>query len=113
YSKAGLGKTHLMHAIANFLRSEKPDAAISYMSAEDFTTELVQAIQENSISKFNQKYKTVDMLLLDDVQFLEGKERSQEEFFHIFNTLFQARRQIVLTSDRPPKDLASVDMRLR
>ena len=113
YSDVGLGKTHLLHAIANELLKQKPKTRIVYGSTEYFTTELVEAIETNKTTAFRNKYRKADVLLLDDVQFLAGKERSQEEFFHIFNMLFQARRQIVVSSDRPPKDIAHLDMRLR
>ncbi len=113
YSDVGLGKTHLLHAIANELARLKPGIRIVYGSTEYFTSELVEAIEANKTTAFRNKYRKAEVLLLDDVQFLAGKERSQEEFFHIFNMLFQARRQIVVTSDRPPKDIAHLDMRLR
>jgi len=113
FADVGLGKTHLLHAIANYTRENMPELQILYTSAEAFTTELVNAIQNNRVNEFRHKYSSVDILLLDDVHFLAGKERAQEEFFHIFNTLFQAKKQIVVTSDRPPKDISHLEKRLK
>ncbi len=112
YSDVGLGKTHLVNAIANHILRENPSVRIIYTNSEDFTAEVVEAIQTNTINQFRAKYKSVDLLIVDDVQFLAGKERAQEEFFHIFNALFQAKKQIVITSDRPPKDIARLENRL-
>lgn len=112
-SDVGLGKTHLIHAIANYIKKQKPDAKILYTNSEEFTTQLIDAIQNNTILQFRARHKNTDILLLDDVQFLAGKERAQEEFFHLFNTLFQAKKQIVITSDRPPKDIAHLEKRLK
>ena len=113
YSDVGLGKTHLLHAIANELRRKRPDIRILYASTEYFTSALIEAIQNNTVTAFRNRHRRSDVLLLDDVQFLAGKERSQEEFFHIFNILHQDGRQIVVTSDRPPKDIAHLDKRIR
>lgn len=113
YSGVGLGKTHLLHAIANFLRASNPKIRIVYTSTEYFTTDLEKARSENAIAEFRNRYRGIDALLLDDVQFLAGRDESQDEFFHIFNMLHQAKKQIVVTSDRPPKDIARLDMRLR
>lgn len=113
YSDVGLGKTHLMMAIGNYIRQTNPKARILYLTSEDFTTKLIDAIQSNTVPQFRQRISEVDLLLVDDVQFLAGKERAQEEFFYIFNALFQTKRQIVLTSDRPPKDIAHLEKRLR
>lgn len=113
YSDVGLGKTHLLHAIANKLKEDRPDIQILYASTEYFTSALIEAIQNNSVTAFRNRHRRSDVLLLDDVQFLAGKERSQEEFFHIFNILHQDGRQIVVTSDRPPKDIAHLDKRIR
>lgn len=113
YSDVGLGKTHLCHAIAHQLIDRHPELKIYYIAAEEFVGELIDAIQSNSMSALHNRFKLTDVLLLDDVQVLSGKERAQEEFFHIFNTLFQAGKQIVLTSDRPPKDIAHLERRLR
>jgi chromosomal replication initiator protein DnaA len=113
YSDVGLGKTHLLHAIANYVMTHSPNLKVLYTNSEEFTSELIDAIQNNTVIAFRSRYKNTDVLLLDDVQFLAGKERAQEEFFHIFNTLFQGKKQIVLTSDRPPKDIAHLEKRLR
>jgi chromosomal replication initiator protein DnaA len=112
-SDVGLGKTHLIHAIANYIKSHRSDMKILYTNSEEFTSQLIDAIQNNTILQFRARHKTIDLLLLDDVQFLAGKERAQEEFFHLFNTLFQAKKQIVITSDRPPKDIAHLEKRLK
>jgi len=112
-SDVGLGKTHLIHAIANYVKKHRSDMKILYTNSEEFTSQLIDAIQNNTILQFRARHKTTDLLLLDDVQFLAGKERAQEEFFHLFNTLFQAKKQIVITSDRPPKDIAHLEKRLK
>ncbi|MBI5155474.1 tetratricopeptide repeat protein [Candidatus Poribacteria bacterium] len=113
YADVGLGKTHILHGIANFVFKHHPGLKVVYTNAEDFTSELIDAIQNNTVVRFQKKYKSADLLLLDDVHFLAGQERAQEEFFHIFNALFQARKQIVVTSDRPPKDIAHLEKRLK
>jgi chromosomal replication initiator protein len=113
YSDVGLGKTHLISAIANYIAQHQPDLRVIYTSAEEFTVQLVQAIQNNTSIALRNQYKAAGVLLMDDIQFLAGKERAQEEFFHIFNALFQAKRQIVVTSDRPPKDIARLEKRLK
>jgi chromosomal replication initiator protein len=112
-SDVGLGKTHLIHAIANYIKNHRSDMKILYTNSEEFTSQLIDAIQNNTILQFRARHKTIDLLLLDDVQFLAGKERAQEEFFHLFNTLFQAKKQIVITSDRSPKDIAHLEKRLK
>jgi chromosomal replication initiator protein len=112
YGDVGLGKTHLVNAIANYMIAQNPATRIIYTNSEDFTGELIDAIQNNAVNEFRTRYKAVDLFIVDDIQFLAGKQRAQEEFFHIFNTLFQAKRQIVVTSDRPPKDISHLENRL-
>ena len=113
YGNSGLGKTHLMSAIANVLRRTHPEYRIIYVKGEDFTNELITAIQEGNVQAFRNKYRMVDLLLLDDVQFIACKERTQDEFFHTFNALYEAKKQIVLTSDRPPKEINTLEDRMK
>src|SRR5580658_2542483 len=112
YGDTGLGKTHLMHAIGHAILRNNADARICYLSTEKFTNEFIQALQENSLTKFRQRYRHADLLLVDDVQFLAGKERIQEEFFHTFNDLFEASKQIVLSSDRRASEIQKLESRL-
>ncbi len=112
YGETGLGKTHLMHAIGHAILQRRPDARIAYLSAEKFTNDFIQAIQENALIKFRQRYRHVDVLLIDDIQFLAGKERSQEEFFHTFNDLHGSGKQIVLSSDRRASEIEKLEARL-
>ena len=112
YGDTGLGKTHLMHAIGHAVLQQKPDARVAYLSTEKFTNEFIQGLQENALAKFRQRYRNVDVLLIDDVQFLGGKERIQEEFFHTFNELFESGRQIVLSSDRRASEISKLEARL-
>jgi chromosomal replication initiator protein len=112
HGATGLGKTHLMHAIGHSILQRNPDAKIAYLSTEKFTNEYIHAIQENALTKFRQRYRNVDVLLIDDIQFLSGKERIQEEFFHTFNDLFESQKQIVLSSDRPVTEIATLEARL-
>jgi len=112
YGDTGLGKTHLMHAVGHSILRNNPDAKVAYLSTEKFTNEFIQALQENSLTRFRQRYRNVDVLLLDDVQFLSGKERIQEEFFHTFNDVFESGKQVVLSSDRPASEIAKLESRL-
>jgi chromosomal replication initiator protein len=112
YGETGLGKTHLMHAIGHAVLRHNQDVRVAYLSTEKFTNEFIQALQENSLTKFRQRYRHADVLLLDDVQFLAGKERIQEEFFHTFNDLFESGKQIVLTSDRRASEIQKLESRL-
>jgi chromosomal replication initiator protein len=112
HGATGLGKTHLMHAIGHSILQRNPEAKIAYLSTEKFTNEYIHAIQENALTKFRQRYRNVDVLLIDDIQFLSGKERIQEEFFHTFNDLFESQKQIVLSSDRPVTEIATLEARL-
>ncbi len=112
YGGVGMGKTHLMHAIGNRLQRQAPETRIAYLPTEQFTNELVRSIQEGATSGFRRRYRHADLLLVDDIHFLQGKERTQEEFFHTFNALYDARKQIVLTSDRAPNSLSGLEERL-
>ncbi len=112
YGDTGLGKTHLMHAIGHAILRAKPDAKVAYLSTEKFTNEFIQALQENQLTKFRQRYRCVDILLVDDIQFLAGKERIQEEFFHTFNDLFEAGKQIIISSDRRAAEIQKLEARL-
>ena len=105
YGDTGLGKTHLMHAIAHAIQLNNPEAKVVYLSCEKFTNNFLRAIRENSLDAFRRFYRKVDVLLIDDIQFLEGKERTQEEFFHTFNELFESQRQLCLSSDRPASEI--------
>jgi chromosomal replication initiator protein len=112
YGGVGLGKTHLLHAIGQYVVSHKKNARVAYVSSEKFTNEYIDGIQNNQMQKFRKKYRQTDVLLIDDIQFLAGKERIQEEFFHTFNALHESHKQIVLTCDRPANEIANLENRL-
>lgn len=113
YGNSGLGKTHLMHAIGNAILEVNPDAKVKYVTSETFTNEIINAIQNHTVKDFQEKYRTIDCLIIDDIQFLENKERTQEEFFHTFNALKEANKQIVISSDRHPQSMDKLEERLR
>ena len=113
YGNSGLGKTHLLLAIGHHIHTQDRMKSIAYMKGDDFTNELVTSIRENTQEKFRQKYRSADLLLVDDIQFIAGKVQTQEEFFHTFNTLYEAGKQIVITSDRPPLEMLKLEDRLR
>lgn len=113
YGGVGLGKTHLMHSVAHFVLDENPNTKILYVTSEKFTNELIDAIQRKTTNQFREKYRSIDILLIDDIQFIIGKESTQEEFFHTFNTLHESKKQIIISSDRPPKEMLTLEDRLR
>ncbi|MBI1883240.1 MAG: chromosomal replication initiator protein DnaA [Chlamydiae bacterium] len=112
YGGVGLGKTHLMHAVGHFALEHQPRQRVLYISSEEFTNQFIDSVQNNTMVRFRNKYRSVDILMIDDIHFLSGKEQTQEEFFHTFNSLYDAHKQVILSSDRPPKEISNIEERL-
>ena len=113
YGPSGLGKTHLMSAIVNEIKKKQPNIRVLYIKGDDFTNQMIESLAKQEMHKFHERYRNCDILLIDDIQFIAGKTSTQEEFFHTFNTLYEERKQIILTSDRPPKDIPTLEERLK
>jgi chromosomal replication initiator protein len=113
YGSVGLGKTHLLHAVGNKIREDNPNSRVRYISAESFTVDLIESIKKDKMPFFRKRYRPLDVLLVDDIQFIAGKERTQEEFFYTFNTLYESHKQLIISSDRYPKDIHNMEERLR
>ncbi len=113
YGNSGLGKTHLMHSIGHFILDNNPESKVLYVTSETFTNELINSIQNNKNDEFRNKYRNIDVLMIDDIQFISKKEGTQEEFFHTFNALYESNKQIIISSDRPPKEIKTLEDRLR
>lgn len=113
YGNSGLGKTHLMHSIGHFILDRNPQAKVLYVTSETFTNELINSIQNNKNEEFRNKYRNIDVLMIDDIQFISKKEGTQEDFFHTFNALYESNKQIIISSDRPPKEIKTLEDRLR
>ncbi|AEA32984.1 chromosomal replication initiator protein DnaA [Hippea maritima] len=113
YGGVGLGKTHLLHAIGNSIKKNNPNARVLYISSEEFTNELINSIQYKKMTQFRNKYRNLDCLLIDDIQFISKKERTEEEFFHTFNALYESQKQIIITSDKPPNEIPDIENRLK
>jgi len=113
YGGVGLGKSHLLHAVGHQMLTQKPETRVCYCSAEKFMHEMVNCIRLNKMEEFRERYRSVDVLLIDDIQFIAGRERTQVEFFHTFNSLYESHKQIVITSDKFPREMPNLEERLR
>ena len=113
YGAVGLGKTHLLHAIGNNIHKNNPSLRVRYISAESFTVDLIESIKRDKMPSFRERYRPLDVLLIDDIQFIAGKERTQEEFFYTFNALYESQKQVVISCDRYPKDIQNIEERIK